>query len=196
MKRVICLAAATSLMALTACGKTGEEAKAPAAADAAMPAAATLPNPIRKAGLWSHTISSEGRDQVMTVCFDDAMAKEMAVMGQQMGQSMCSQQSMTPIPGGWKFNSTCDMGQGGKVVSEGQATGDFNSKIVVNTTSTTTGSSMAQMNGKSEMTMTAEWKGPCPAGSRAGDMTLPGGMKVNMLDVQKGVLPGAGAARP
>jgi hypothetical protein len=39
------------------------------------------------------------------------------------------------------------------------------------------------------MTMTAKWLGPCAAGQRPGDMIMPNGMKMNILDLQKGMRP-------
>ena len=35
-------------------------------------------------------------------------------------------------------------------------------------------------------TVTARWLGPCKPGQRAGDMTLPGGVTINILEAQKG----------
>jgi hypothetical protein len=40
------------------------------------------------------------------------------------------------------------------------------------------------------MTMTATWLGPCAADQRPGDMIMPGGMKMNILDIQKRGAPG------
>jgi hypothetical protein len=40
------------------------------------------------------------------------------------------------------------------------------------------------MNGNHTMTVTAKWTGPCPAGQRGGDMTMPNGMTRNLLNDQ------------
>src|SRR5438552_2208628 len=48
------------------------------------------------------------------------------------------------------------------------------------------GAAATQMNGEHEMTMEGTWKGACPAGFKPGDMELPGGMKINMLDMAAG----------
>jgi hypothetical protein len=41
------------------------------------------------------------------------------------------------------------------------------------------------------MTMSAKWLGPCAADQRPGDMIMPNGMKINILDLQKRGVPGA-----
>jgi hypothetical protein len=37
------------------------------------------------------------------------------------------------------------------------------------------------------ITTTAKWLGPCAAGQRPGDMIMPGGRTMNILDLQKGM---------
>ena len=183
MKRV--LVSAACVLALAACSK--KPAGAPeAATTAAAPAVASAPAPPaappeRKAGLWQQKMSTAGMTQVSRICFSDEVNKKMSVWGQQAGDDMCSQTSMTPTLGGWKFSSTCNMGSGGTVVSTGEAKGDFGSHYTVDLKSSTTGAGAPQMNGEHVMTLEATWKGPCPAGFRPGDMELPGGMKINML---------------
>ena len=193
MKRVLVSAAA--LLALAACSKKDDAAKAPAAgasAVASAPAApATLPE--RKVGLWEQKISTAGMTQVSRICISDEVNKQMSLWGQQAGKSDCSQQSITPTPGGWTFSSTCNMGSSGTIVSQGEAKGDLGTHYVVNMKSSTTGAAAPQMNGERTMTLEATWKGPCPPGFKPGDMELPGGMKINMLTMGQG---GPGGAKP
>ena len=195
MKRVLVSAAA--ILALTACSK--KPASAPDAATAAAPAAAAAPQtasmtpPERKAGLWEQKMSTAGMTQVSRICFSDEVNKKMSLWGQQGGEEMCSQQSVTPTAGGWKFSSTCNMGSGGTIVSSGEAKGDFGTHYTVDMKSSTTGAAAPQMNGEHAMTLEATWKGPCPADFKPGDMELPGGMKINMLTMGAG---GPGAAKP
>jgi hypothetical protein len=182
---VVCATLAVSAVALGACQKKDEKAAtgdAPAAS-AAAPAAMTGP-PKRKPGLWSHTVETAGMSQSMKVCLDEDTDAKMTVWGQAAGKDMCAQQSFTPAPGGFAFSSTCNMGEGGTIVSKGSVTGDFNSAYTVKVNSTTTGASMPQANGAHDMTMTAKWEGPCPAGMKGGDVKVkvPGGpeMTINM----------------
>jgi hypothetical protein len=187
MRRVAVVGTSFAIAAvgLSACQKkegaaaTGDAPQAAAAASAPM----TAP-PKRKPGLWTHTIASAGVNQTMKVCLDADTDAKMTVWGQAAGKEMCARQSFTPTAGGWTFASECDMGEAGKVVSTGSATGDFSSSYVVKASSTTTGSSMPKANGTHEMTLTAKWEGPCPAGMKGGDVkfAVPGGpdMTINM----------------
>ncbi|MDB5423888.1 MAG: hypothetical protein JWQ29_1304 [Phenylobacterium sp.] len=189
MKRVLVSAAA--VLALAACSKKGEAGKAPDAGSAAAPAVASAPAgpmtpPERKAGLWTQTMSTGKMTQTTRICFSDAVNKKMTIWGQQGALDMCSQHSMTPTLGGWKFSSTCSMGASGTIVSEGEAKGDFGSHYTVHIKSSTTGAASPQMNGAHEMTMEGTWQGPCPADFKPGDMEV-NGMKINMLDMGAGM---------
>lgn len=175
---------AAALLALGACSKKSETPTA--AGEAAKPAVASAPisltPPERKSGLWEQTMSSDKMSQTTKLCLDPTVTKQMTVWGQQVGKNPCSHNAITPkLGGGWEFNSTCDLGQGGQIVSHGVASGDLSEHYTVDIESTTTGASMAQANGVHHMKIEAAWKGPCPAGFKPGDMELPGGMKINML---------------
>jgi hypothetical protein len=183
MRRVLVSAAA--VLALAACAKKDEAAKAPDATSAAAPAAASAPAtppslPSRKVGLWEQKMTSGKMSQVSRICFSDELNQKMTLWGQQGSKTDCSQQSMTPTLGGWKFASTCNMGSSGTIVSSGEAKGDFGSHYVVNMQSSTTGAAAPQMNGQHAMTLEATYKGPCPPDFKPGDMEV-NGMKINML---------------
>lgn len=186
MKMGAWIAGAAALALLAGCNKAEEKAaNAPEAGKEAVAAApAETAMPARKAGLWNQTIATGDMTQTMKLCLDVATAEKISAFGQQTSQDVCSEQQMTKrLDGGWDFASTCDMGPQGKIVSKGTATGDFTSKYQVKATSTTTGATMAQANGTHEMTMTAEWVGPCPAGMKPGDLELPGGMRMNITQM-------------
>jgi hypothetical protein len=180
---------AAAAVALVACQKkSAEPAKtgqaAPTTATAAAPAAPIGP-PHRRAGLWAQTMTTAGMHQTIKMCLDADTDAKMAIWGQAMGKNTCAKNLVTPTPGGWAFESECDMGGSGHVVSKGTATGDFNSRYTVKVSSTTTGSQMAQANGQHEMSLDAVYEGPCPAGMKGGDVniTVPGmkgGMTINM----------------
>jgi hypothetical protein len=180
MRRVVMMGACA--LALAACQKsdkaaasgeaaTGEAAQASAAGPVTGP-------PARKPGLWTISTSSMGRAQEIKTCLDAATDKEMSAWGQQVSKDLCPKNEVGPTAGGWRFDSVCNAPSGGTMTTTGTATGDFNSKYVVKATTVTTGSPMAQANGTHEMTMTATWSGPCPAGMNPGDMMMPGGVKV------------------
>jgi hypothetical protein len=92
----------------------------------------------------------------------------------------CTQSNMQHTSGGMSFESTCEMG-GTKMKSKTVITGDFTSayKLEIHT------SYDPPMAGRSESatTMEAKYLGACKAGQRPGDMTMPGGMTMNIYDM-------------
>jgi hypothetical protein len=200
MRRAVWVSLAAAL-AIAGCSKkadTGAATTAGATATAATAtAAAPAGPPARKAGLWEQTISTGSTQQTTRLCLDAAADQKMKWWGSQGrgAGSGCEQQSVTPHPGGgWDFHAVCAMGESGTVTSDGSATGDFGSHYKVAVTSVTTGSPMPQANGAFKTAIEATWIGPCPAGMKAGDMELPGGMRINVLDARAGGV-GRSAAR-
>ena len=198
--RSLVLACAAALLVLGACSKKpetpggGPTAGAP---EAPKPSAMLTP-PQRKAGLWEQTITSERMNQVTQICLDETVGKRLSGFGQQVGKNPCERNAVTSkLGGGWEFSSVCDLGAAGRVESHGVATGDMGSHYVVDIESTTTGAAMPQANGDHKMKLEASWKGACPADMRPGDMTMPGGMKMNMVDMLDGKGPaGVTAGKP
>jgi len=152
----------------------------------AVQASAQPAMPSRKPGLWKQTLASSqgGKVQppmVSTICINATVDKAISVFGQNAGQSACSSNTVSRTPTGYKFASVCKFPGAGTISSQGAASGDFNNNYKVVMTSVTTGAPMAALNGASSTTITATWAGACPAGTKPGDMTMPGGVKVNML---------------
>jgi hypothetical protein len=184
------LALSAAALALAACNKSAGD-KAASAEGAGKAATATAPAgpmtmPSRKPGLWKQTVTASGTQQVSSICLDKASEAKLSVWGAGASKDMCQRSEISPVPGGWAFKSTCDMGSGGKTTSHGTVTGDFNSSYKLQAESTTEGAGAPQMNGGHMMSMEATWEGPCPPDMKPGDMTLPGGMKMNMLDMAAG----------
>lgn len=188
-------AAALGVLSLAACGKksgeTGAASNTTAGPAAAAPAATSAPavsaeamRPKRKAGLWEQTVNLGKMKQVSRICLDPATDEKLGLEGNR-GPNPCSENKVTPKAGGYEFSSVCDMGEGGKMTTRGEATGDFGSKYRVDMESTTTGASAPEMNGVRKFSIEAEWKGPCPADMKPGDIALPGGMKINPLSMSK-----------
>ena len=189
MRRTLAVAA-LGLAALTACHKKPAEGPKPPAAPGSGPTAgrdagASLAAvPERTPGLWEQTVSTSGIAQTSQVCLDKAVEQRFTWWGQHAGQGACSQTAITPrAGGGWTFASTCDMGADGKTSTKGEVTGDFTRRYKVTAQSTISGAQAPQMNGTHAMILEASWKGPCPAGMKPGDMLLPGGMKINMMQL-------------
>ena len=171
--------AGIAVLAATACSKTGDGD----AVDKAAPAAVEVPK--RKPGLWKQTMLVEGADVLQTVklCIDEASDPKLAWWGQQGFKQACSKNEINRQPdGSWKFSSVCE-GAGVKTTNDGAAVGDFSSRYQLRAESTTTGAPIPQLNGSRTITIDAEWMGECPAGMSPGDLELPNGQRMNMLEV-------------
>lgn len=177
---------AIALLALAACSKEAE--KAPAAAPpAAKPAfVPSQTPPKRKPGLWEQRVSNGDFVQVSRICLDGATDEKLSWWGTQATKDICEKNiTAKTTDGGWRFSSVCDMGSGGKTTTSGVAQGDFNAHYQIQAESSTEGAAAPQMNGTRKMTIDAAWQGPCPNDMKGGDMQLPGGVKINLLDAMK-----------
>jgi hypothetical protein len=190
MRALMAFVAFGTLAAVAACGQKSETrtAEAPKAATAASaapaPAAPTLTAwPKRKPGLWTQTMTlkAQGFTRSFRFCVDGTSDEKMG-LDTQGADTRCQRQSMTRgADGSWTVVSTCDMGPAGKSDSTIHVAGDFDTRYVMDITSTTTGAAQPAMNGEHKMSMTAEWSGACPAGWSGGDVEMPGGRRINLL---------------
>jgi hypothetical protein len=183
-----------ALLALAGCSKgadkaaaTGGQPAAPAAAagDAAKSASADLGGfPSRKGGLWEQTMAFNGMKQTLRMCVDAASEQKARWWTTERrgadGGMDCSEQKVSRnLTGGWTIHSVCKERNGMTVTSDGTVTGDFGDHYHMEMTTVTTGSSIPQANGTHHMIMDGAWKGACPAGMAAGDVEMPGGMRMN-----------------
>lgn len=149
----------------------------------AMPAfAAELPT--RKAGLWEMKMTaSGGHSTQMQQCVD---AKTDRAMQERTGTGPhgdCSKRDVQTSGTTTTIDSVCTMA-GKSLTSHVVITGSFDSDY----TMTITSQGEAVPSGRT-MTMTAKWLGPCAADQRPGDMIMANGMKMNLFDLQKGIVP-------
>jgi len=148
-------------------------------------AALAVDIPTRKAGLWDIIMtSSDGRTTNMSQCVDEETDKLMSAFSNPMMQSMCSRNTFEKTATGYGGESTCTIA-GKTVTSRADVIGDSNSAYTVRVT---TGGDAGASGG---MTMSARWAGACKADQKPGDMVMPGGMKMNVKDLQalKGMMP-------
>lgn len=141
--------------------------------------------PPRKPGLWDMSVSTEGAKGLSSVkqCIDketDAKLQKAAMAGQ-AGES-CSKNEVTAVSGGYRMLSVCSVG-GSTITSDGMLKGSFDSgytgDIVVKYDPPMFGQS------ESKVGVTAKWLGECPPNMKPGDMTLPNGKIVNLVNMQK-----------
>ena len=144
--------------------------------------------PARKPGLWEMKMTFEGRNmppQVMQQCIDAETDKLMSSMGGNMRNDMCSQQDVQQSGGTITVDSVCKIGSA-TTTSHGVITGDFNRAYTVKVTSKREGGpAIPGLEATTNMTIEAKWAGPCKADQKPGDMIMPGGQKVNIVDLQR-----------
>jgi len=140
--------------------------------------------PTRKTGLWEITMSL-GSDRTMTMsqCTDEATDKDLITNSGASMQQVCTRTELQRTATGYANDATCKFG-GMTTTSHFEMSGDFNSAYTVKVTGHNSGGP-AMMPPDTNMTMQATWTGPCKADQTPGDMIMPGGIKVNVKDLQK-----------
>lgn len=177
---------AISLLALAACSKPAEK-----------PAAASSESTARKPGLWELRISDGESVQVQRECLDAATDQQLSLIGRQTNDQNCQKHLMTRQPdGSWRFSTVCDMGSGGVVSAEGVATGDFATHYQMKVEQSTTGAAVPMLNGNRRLVIDAAWVAECPAGMKPGEAELPGGRRINMVEISAPPQPSAPVVQP
>lgn len=147
--------------------------------------------PNRKPGLWEITVNLGPQMPAMVVqqCTDATTDKDMATSFSPMAKEMCAKQDMQKTATGMVVDATCAV-NGMTSVSHTEINGDFNSAYTVKVSSKNT-DAPAGVPAESVTMMEAKWAGACKADQKAGDMIMPGGVKINIKDMQalKGMLP-------
>ncbi len=112
-----------------------------------------------------------------------------------MAKEVCSKNDIRKTATGYVTDSVCSIG-GMSMTSHSETTGDFNSAYTVKSTSNTKGGP-AGMAGDSTTVIEAKWVGACKADQKPGDIMMPGGMKMNIKDMEKakGMMPKPPAAK-
>jgi hypothetical protein len=128
----------------------------------------TLPK--RKPGLWelSVTASGDGQPHVSKQCVDEATdAKLQSMLQQGLTKDSCSKNEFTKTATGFESHAECTVGPA-KVTSVGSFSGDFNSSYTGEVVTTFEPPMVG--NGRSTVSMSAKWSGPCPADMKPGDI--------------------------
>ncbi len=146
--------------------------------------------PVRKAGLWEMKMVRTGGsvpDMTMQHCTDASTDKQMSTSFSP-GKETCAKQDIQKTATGYVSDSVCSVA-GMTVTSHAEITGDFNSAYTVKSTSHSERSGGQTRD--STTTVEAKWLGACKADQKPGDIVMPGGMKMNILELDKlkGMLP-------
>ena len=148
--------------------------------------------PVRKTGLWEMKVLHTGSpapEMTMQQCTDETTDKDMATSFSPMAKDICSKQDIQKTATGYVTDSVCGVA-GMSIKSHAEITGDFNSAYTVKSTSHSEGGP-AGMARDSTTTIEAKWLGACKADQKPGDIMMPGGMKMNVKDMEKlkGMMP-------
>jgi Protein of unknown function (DUF3617) len=141
--------------------------------------------PARKAGLWEMKVLSGGSMPEMTMqqCTDETTDKDMSTAMSPVAKEICSKQDIQKTATGYVTDSVCGVA-GMTIKSKAEINGDFNSAYTVISTSHTEGGA-ASTPRDSSSTIEAKWIGACKPDQKPGDIMMPGGMKMNIKDMQK-----------
>lgn len=153
---------------------------------AAATGALALDYPARKPGLWEMAMQSDaagGKMPVMRIqqCIDAATDKALRDMGSD--ETACSASELRADGDKLIVDSVCST-EGSQVTMRGVMTGDFHTAYRMENHSTYRPPLAGQAKGT--MVIDAKWLGPCKAGQKPGDMVMPGGMKMNVLQLKGG----------
>ena len=141
--------------------------------------------PIRKAGLWEMKVLRTGSpvpDMTMQHCTDATTDKQMSTSFSP-SKDICSKQDIQKTASGYVSDSVCGVA-GMTITSHAEITGDFNSAYTVKSTSHSERGPSAAPRDSTTM-IEAKWLGACKPDQKPGDIMMPGGMKMNILDLEK-----------
>jgi hypothetical protein len=127
-------------------------------------------------------------EMTMQHCTDETTDREMSTAFSPMGKEMCSRQDIQKTATGYVSDSVCGVA-GMTITSHAEITGDFNSAYTVK--STAHGERGPAGAHDSSSTIEAKWLGACKPDQKPGDIMMPGGMKMNVKDMDKlkGMIP-------
>jgi len=149
---------------------------APVAADAA-----DLPK--RKSGLWEISTSQPGGPPgpIAQMCIDektDDLTRQLAA-----GSVTCSKQDIRREGDRYVAESVCRIGDS-TATTRAVFSGKFDSAYQADIEAKYSPPLMGMSEGRS--TVGARWLGPCRAGQRPGDITMPNGTVINLYDAPSG----------
>jgi hypothetical protein len=142
--------------------------------------------PIRKAGLWEMKVLRTGSpvpDMAMQHCTDETTDKEMSSSFSPVSKEMCSKNDIQKTATGYVTDSVCNVA-GMSMTSHAEISGDFNSAYTVKSTSHSAGGP-AGVPRDTTTTIEAKWLGACKPDQKPGDIVMPGGIKMNIKDMEK-----------
>ena len=183
MRLTTSLVMVAALGLAVACSKPKAPEGPAADTEAAKPATLAQVNPMaQKPGLWEMTTSVPGMPAglVSKLCVDKGLSERMVEVGMKgTGDAQCTQSHIVKTGTSVDVDSVCNV-SGRKVTShirmEMISDSEYRQTIAATMEPPMSG------DGKSTTTVISKRLGDCPADMKGGDMTVPGGMKINMYD--------------
>ncbi len=131
-------------------------------------------------------------DMTMQHCTDETTDKQMSNALSPVSKDACSRNDIQKTATGYVTDSVCTFG-GMSMTTHSDITGDFNSAYTVKATSNSSGGPAGTPSNPTATTMTieAKWLGACKPDQKPGDIMMPGGIKMNVKDMEKikGLMP-------
>lgn len=145
--------------------------------------------PQRRAGQWEIRLdvgaARQTPDMVIHHCTDAATDRRMMQAGLQMSREMCSRYEMRRDGQGFVIDATCQLGPA-RSTSRAVISGDFQASYTIRVEGSVEGMPGSRGPQASVVTQTARWVGAaCREGLTPGDMLMPGGMKMNVRDLER-----------
>ena len=139
--------------------------------------------PKRKSGQWEISTAQTGGPPgpVAQMCIDektDDLTRQLAA-----GAVTCSKQEIRREGDRYVAESVCKIGES-TATTRTVISGDFESTYQADIEAKYSPPLMGMSEGRS--TVAARWIGPCRAGQRAGDITMPNGTVINVYDAPGG----------
>jgi hypothetical protein len=137
--------------------------------------------PTRKPGLWEIKTSFANRGgQSVQQCVDAATDQMLQSLAGPFDQAACAKRNVQKSGDRTIIDSTCTVA-GKTATAHAVIAGSFDSAYSM----TVMAHSDALPGGTVNMTLDGKWLGACMAGQKPGDVIMPGGIKVNIRDLQK-----------
>jgi hypothetical protein len=136
--------------------------------------------PTRKAGLWEiKTTAAAGRSFQIQQCVDAKTDQAMQAHVGSMPQRDCSKRDVQKSGDTTTIDSVCTVA-GKTLTAHVVITGSFDSGYTMVITSQSDA-----LPAPRTTTMSAKWLGPCAADQKPGDMIMPNGTRMNILNMPK-----------
>jgi uncharacterized protein DUF3617 len=140
--------------------------------------AADLPS--RKPGLWEVKTSIEGSPRPLTVqqCIDASTDRMLQSSAGPFSPAACPEREVTKSGASISIDSRCTL-SGKPASAHADITGSLDSAYTMTVTSEGGGLPAVKM------TVESKWLGACAADQQPGDVMMPGGVKINVPELQK-----------